>query len=262
MRAYVRTSQGGMVFSVAAGLTLIVTVLTAGAVEDYPRYKDGCQNCHGAFTGATSPKGTVFPSNSKHEMHRSSSAMHTDCNLCHTSGDNRNPFTGSSNGTINTPGFGCAGCHGRDYGGAGPEGVGLRAHHAANGVTLCAGCHPSDPTPLPEDVPPPYYGSPDTNADDACNSGPAFLENWSIGDTDGLDNDGDNAYDEADSDCGTACPGDADADQDVDLTDLAIILLNFGMPSGAQQSDGDVDGDGDVDLTDLAIVLLNFGMTC
>ncbi|NIO15724.1 MAG: hypothetical protein GTN70_01765, partial [Deltaproteobacteria bacterium] len=73
--------------------------------EAYNRYNDGCQNCHGAFTDGTSTKGSVFPSDDKHQMHRSSGDMNTECNLCHTSGDNRNPFIGSSDGTANNEGF-------------------------------------------------------------------------------------------------------------------------------------------------------------
>jgi len=226
----------------------------------YPRYNSGCNNCHGSFTGSTSPKGTIFPGNSKHTMHRSSSEMGTNCNLCHTDGDDRNPFMNLSNGTANTPGLGCVGCHGRDYGGAtGVSGVGLRAHHAANGVTVCAGCHPSDPTPLPESVAPPYYGSVDTNADDPCNNGPDFLENWSIGDTDGIDNDGDNVYDTADDDCAAGCVADIDGDGATGLSDLAIVLSNFGTVGGVTFTDGDFDGDDDVDLADLAIILSDFG---
>lgn len=56
------------------------------------------------------------------------------------------------------------------------------------------------------------------------------------------------------------CTGDVDGDGDVDLSDLALLLANFGTPSGATV--GDVDGDGDVDLSDLAVLLANFGMTC
>jgi len=236
--------------------------LTAARASDlYPRYNDGCQNCHGAFTDGYSPKGTVFPRNSKHDMHRRSEYMGTDCNLCHLDGDNRNPYTYQSNGTANTPGLGCAGCHGRDYGGAvGVSGAGLRAHHAANGVTFCTGCHYDDPEPLPEDVPPPYYGSPDTNANDSCNSDPDYLENWSVGDTLGLDNDGDNLYDSADPDCTPVvpCAADLDGDGDTDDADLMTLLDSF-AGSGVPSPGGDLDGDGDTDLDDLTMLLRDFG---
>lgn len=58
------------------------------------------------------------------------------------------------------------------------------------------------------------------------------------------------------------CEGDLDADQDIDLTDLATLLSNFGMPDSAQRAQGDLDADGDVDLTDLAILLSRFGTIC
>jgi hypothetical protein len=54
------------------------------------------------------------------------------------------------------------------------------------------------------------------------------------------------------------CFGDLDGDGDVDLTDLARLLGNYGMTEGATYEDGDLDADGDVDLTDLAAC----GTTC
>ncbi len=59
-----------------------------------------------------------------------------------------------------------------------------------------------------------------------------------------------------------ACPGDLDADGDVDLSDLAILLSNYGTTSGANRFDGDFDGDGDVDLSDLATLLSVYGSNC
>lgn len=53
--------------------------------------------------------------------------------------------------------------------------------------------------------------------------------------------------------------GDVDGDGDVDLSDLATLLANYGMTSGATWADGDTDGDGDVDLADLASLLSNYG---
>lgn len=58
------------------------------------------------------------------------------------------------------------------------------------------------------------------------------------------------------------CTGDVDLDGDVDLSDLAILLANFGRTGGAMPSEGDVDGDCDVDLTDLALLLSRFGSPC
>lgn len=58
------------------------------------------------------------------------------------------------------------------------------------------------------------------------------------------------------------CPGDLDGDNQVSLTDLAILLSNFGRTSGVDDSFGDIDLDGDVDLTDLAQLLARFGSNC
>lgn len=189
------TTLGIVIVALAA---LVIWLPHASA---YERYNGGCQNCHGAFTDGTSTKGSVFPSDNKHAMHRASSNMNTDCDLCHTSGDGRDPWIGSSDGTVDTPGMGCIGCH---------EAAGLRAHHLDAGVSTCLTCHPSDPTPPAESVPPPYYGSVDTNADNSCNTVMAaeVNENWTVGDFVGLDNDGDGLYDANDPDCGT--PGEVD----------------------------------------------------
>ncbi|MFQ5805441.1 MAG: S8 family serine peptidase [Phycisphaerae bacterium] len=70
----------------------------------------------------------------------------------------------------------------------------------------------------------------------------------------------DNNDDGIPDECG--CAGDLDGDGDVDLSDLAQLLTNYGMTSGATYEDGDLDGDGDVDLTDLAALLSVYGATC
>jgi hypothetical protein len=56
-------------------------------------------------------------------------------------------------------------------------------------------------------------------------------------------------------------PGDLTGDGCVDLTDLGILLGDFGCAPPAS-CPGDVDGDGDTDLTDLGILLANFGLGC
>lgn len=58
------------------------------------------------------------------------------------------------------------------------------------------------------------------------------------------------------------CPGDLNQDRSVNLSDLAVLLAHYGMPTGAQPGDGDLDADGDVDLQDLAGLLANFGSSC
>ncbi len=58
------------------------------------------------------------------------------------------------------------------------------------------------------------------------------------------------------------CPGDLDGDGDADLTDLALLLSNYGATGGMTYEDGDLDGDGDIDLTDLAALLGFYGVGC
>ena len=62
--------------------------------------------------------------------------------------------------------------------------------------------------------------------------------------------------------CEPDCFGDLDGDNDIDLADLAQLLANYGMMSGAVYEDGDLDEDGDVDLADLAALLGVYGTTC
>ena len=241
----------------AAVATLTLAVITMSSLG-YDRYNNGCNQCHGDFFGPVSPQGTVFPQNSKHEMHRATANMDADCMLCHVApGNFDNPFIGSSFGTANNPGVGCVGCHGRDYGGTiGNSGVGLRKHHENSGVTVCLTCHPNDPDALPENVKPTYYGTPDTKADDPCNGGPSFLENWSVGDTVGLDNDGNLLYDGDDPACQTAppCVGDLNDDAEVNGADLGLLLGSWG-----QSGPSDLNGDGTTDGADLGLLLAAWG---
>ena len=265
-------------------LAVTILLFSASNTEAYERYNGGCQNCHGNFTGSTSTKGSTFPSGDKHVMHRNSSNMNADCDLCHTSGDGRDPFIGSSNGTGNNTGYGCVGCHGRledaghDSGGFANSpglGAGLRQHHDNSGVTSCAACHPdSDPnnyTPVGEHVRPPFYGTADTDADMSCNPTQVANsnENWTIGDFTGLDNDGDLMYDfAADSDCSppVPTPGDLNFDGMADILwrnsstgQNWVYLMNGAtidessgintVPIGWEiVGNGDYDGDGDADI--------------
>jgi hypothetical protein len=238
-------------------LAILVAILLAWPGHAYNRYNDGCNICHGEFTDGTSPQGTMFPGDDKHLMHRGSSHMDADCSLCHSEGDDRNPFIGFSDGTATNPGVGCTGCHGRDYGGSiGNSGIGLRRHHVNAGVS-CSPCHDGDPNMvLPENVKPTYYGTIDSNVDDPCNSDPDFLENWSIGDTQGLDNDGDLLYDGDDPDCAASCVGDVNGDLVVDTADLVALLAAWGPCPGC---DEDINGDDVVDTADLVALLAAWG---
>ncbi|UCD75518.1 MAG: hypothetical protein JSV91_01100 [Phycisphaerales bacterium] len=241
---------------VGVGLAVLLLSLTATTTVAFERYDEGCDNgdCHGGFWTGVSPKGTVFPSDNKHEMHKGPNDMNSDCNLCH--GGEGEMVLNSSGGTDNNPGVGCVGCHGRDYGGGiGNSGVGLRAHHVNSGVTICAGCHSNDPDPLPENVSPTYYGTPDTNCDDPCNVGPAHLENYSIGDTLGLDNDGDLLYDTDDPDCAD-CPADVNFDTEVNIDDLFQVLGAWGPCDACPE---DINEDGIVNIDDIFAVLGDWG---
>jgi len=72
----------------------------------------------------------------------------------------------------------------------------------------------------------------------------------------GPDEDGDGIMDVC------LCPADLDHDLDVDLSDLAQLLSNYGETSGMTYEDGDLDEDGDVDLADLAALLAEYGTIC
>ena len=57
-------------------------------------------------------------------------------------------------------------------------------------------------------------------------------------------------------------PGDFNFDQCVDLSDLGVLLADFGCTAGPGACPGDIDGDGDTDLADLGLILANFGLGC
>ena len=60
-----------------------------------------------------------------------------------------------------------------------------------------------------------------------------------------------------------ACEGDYDRDGNIDGTDLAIAVADFGRTDCLDTGgcEGDMDSDGDVDETDLAKFVLDFGRT-
>ena len=59
-----------------------------------------------------------------------------------------------------------------------------------------------------------------------------------------------------------ACLGDLNGDGHIDLSDLGILLANYGLSGGMGYADGDLDGDGDVDLADLTALLAVYGTDC
>jgi hypothetical protein len=56
------------------------------------------------------------------------------------------------------------------------------------------------------------------------------------------------------------CPGDVDGSGSTNITDLGILLANFGQ-SVPPNTMGDLDGSGTVNITDLGILLADFGCT-
>jgi hypothetical protein len=187
----------------------------------YPVYRNSgvegasnCALCHPGFMGGRS--------DTLHALHTGGSDPVTGrCTFCHRSPGDLPIVMYSGDG------LGCMGCHGRDYGETISDdyegestlgqpkfsGVGLRAHHAAAGINLCGGCHSGDPDPYPENVIDPGLGGPvhyylraDSKGDPLASLGgepvdPSSNED-SANDADltGLDNDGDDLYDMADSD--------------------------------------------------------------
>jgi hypothetical protein len=181
-------------------MSLVLVAFAAVVSNDlvsYERYNDGCQSCHGAFTDDSSTKPNNTWPDSKHNVHRRD-MLDSVCDACHLDGDDRNPYLKQSNGTVDLPGIGCVGCHGRYYENQMDYlGAGLRAHHWEAGVEFCGVCH-ADPAIHPETVKPEYYGKPTVNVHQPCNLDGS--ENWTP-DGLGLDNDGDDNYDFDDLDC-------------------------------------------------------------
>lgn len=212
-----RTRLGAL--ATRLGLTaLLCLAVGSGTADAFPSYDDGvgngCVQCHTGFQ--TGPGGPL------HALHVSKFGI-TQCNFCHPNGQGSTPvltyFSGPGGG------FGCAGCHGNDYGEISPNsgqpkstGYGLRAAHANAEVGFCSGCHAPGafgspmvlPPILPESVPPPYYlMAGNNNLHNPCfsqqedlpgNGGPTDVE--FVPDNLGLDNDGDGLRDwPADPDC-------------------------------------------------------------
>jgi hypothetical protein len=194
----------------AGGLVaLLCVMLWTPSAHAYPSYDNGagvgCVSCHNGFQGGNG---------ALHVQHRIHFGV-TTCNLCHQNGGGTTPVLTYWSGPGG--GYGCAGCHGQDYGETSPNSLqpkatsyGLRQFHVNNGVTTCGttGCHKPGtqgaPNPFPplfsENVPPPYYNAAFSNLTDPCSSSQEDLA--TDADSVGLDNDGDGFADwPADSDC-------------------------------------------------------------
>jgi len=206
------------VWTVAA---LAATVLAGPIARAYEQWSENggdathCGACHGDYLSdsyMSQSDGTNW--GNLHDLHRTT-MLNDDCEVCH-SGPNRFPvLLDVSTGGDGLKGISCMGCHGRAADDT-PEnpsfpngvGAGLRQHHFNAGATVCVDCHddadPASYIPVGEHILPEYYANPGNNHPDIptgpCNG--AGTESFA-GSPDGLDNDGDLAYDETDSDCAT-----------------------------------------------------------
>ncbi len=196
-------------------VTIAAVALWSSDGSAFTRYNQGCNApaCHGDFLAGdyvSLVDGATW-NTSLHDGHQA--LVDNDCDVCHLTSP---PATGvvlNSSIGIGANDICCVGCHGRQEdnvpanpGINGKLGTGLRQHMHRNGVTSCSLsiCHPdADPvsyTPVGEDVLPPYYAFPNGHPSiptDPCNSDGS---EGVFGST-GLDNDGDNVFDGADTDC-------------------------------------------------------------
>ena len=205
-------------------LGLIILMLPTSVLA-YPRYTVNddatyCGSCHGDFRSSnyiSSVDGQNW--GNLHNIHRST-MLSGDCNACHDNGDYFPVVLDSSSGGSGLEAIGCMGCHGRaednipqnpsyPYG----AGAGLRQHHNNAGVDDCLDCHedsdPANYTTVSEAILPPYYANPGSSHPNmptmACNDDGS--ENFA-GAAIGLDNDGNDLYDDADPACNVSNVGD------------------------------------------------------
>lgn len=196
-----------------------------------------CRTCHGEFLGkpyvAFTDGLTWNPD--LHDIHRNT-MLNMDCATCHTLPNFFPVFIGSSTGGNGLPPIGCLGCHGREedlgHDAISPgRAAGLNQHHHRAGVTECAQCHTdADPAAgyqaVGENFAPAYYFVPDAahpnKPADACSRSERFVSL-----SEGLDNDGDLAYELTDPDCQSATP--APALGTGGLVASIGLLLGFGI---------------------------------
>jgi hypothetical protein len=211
--------------AILLGATVLFAMLYGPSARAYDRYSvnrdaTNCRGCHGDFRGTapyTSASDGVQWKNptgganiNLHDGHRSV-MLSSDCSTCHVSAGRFPTYMNQSAGGTGLAPIGCLGCHGRAEPNAGGAvtGAGLRQHHFRNGVTVCgnAGCHTTDSDPATfttanEHTFPPFYFMPDASHPNKpanpCNIGGS---EGALSPPNGLDNDGDNAYDAAEPEC-------------------------------------------------------------
>ena len=211
VRSRFGTSAKAIALWTGHALFLLCMAWCAPDAHAYPMYDDGagkgCVSCHDGFQGGNGPL---------HYQHRTQLGI-TTCNVCHSAGGGSTPVRTYWSGLGG--GFGCAGCHGQDYGETSPDSgepkatsYGLRRFHVNLGITACgsSGCHRpgalGSPNPFPtllgENVPPPYYQPMYSRLTNPCSSADEDMP--FDADPVGLDNDGDGLVDAADPDCAAA----------------------------------------------------------
>jgi len=234
---------------IVADLAMVVWVPSVHAYSTW----SGCKPCHGDFSSDTYislADGTQWNTDlmSGHLGFLGSGT----CNVCHQNTDQTPVKIALSDGIAGYSPISCLGCHGRAADAAGADacsagnpafidpancgmGAGLRSHHATAGIDVCADCH-GTPSPVGENVAPPYYFTPDAahpdKPIDSCNAAPPPGNENKFGPT-GLDNDGDGLYDQEDPDCPAAgvCGNNVvDAGEDCDDGNTTFVFGEFCGP--------------------------------
>lgn len=201
---------------------LLGVAMLANAALAYPQYSvsrqnNNCRACHGDFRA--SPYVSLSDGQSwgddLHDVHRNV-MLEGDCSTCHNAGGKYPVELDTSYGGTGLDAISCTGCHGRMEDGIDEIstlgwGAGLRQHHWRAGETICVDCHadadPAEYIPAGEEYLPVYYSASDAAhpnvPSDPCNpAADGYPEDYA-GSTLGLDNDGNDFYDEADL---IACP--------------------------------------------------------
>lgn len=212
-------NKTGTVWTVAAALMILA--IGARSAQAYPMYDDvgssnDCESCHPDFASVGALHNSHLLNFDIQLSPILAPQFTTRCNVCHGNGGGTTPVYTMGSNTANGGGFGCAGCHGQDYGETATtapytgdpkaSGWGLRRVHDAAGVTVCVNCHGMGPAPLDETVKPPYYPMKISSVRNPCDSTqedlPYVGPPTNMSNTTGLDNDGNGLRDyPADPNC-------------------------------------------------------------
>jgi hypothetical protein len=230
-----KKSYFGAVCISASAFLLIYSSTAVG----YKFYSDDtndvgqCGACHTGFRDNNnyfSNAENAFWGESLHDAHLDNTDVDSSCDNCHGGADITTQrmvnLSSSGNAKDGVNAIACMGCHGRLEDGPGQIGDGLRAHHMGAdgylnwpggipGGLTCAQCHGTDTTPASESTAPPWYASvTNTSINMTMDPCSADGEEDFSSNGEGLDNDGDGAYDTLDGDCSLAVPTPGDFDFD------------------------------------------------